>query len=94
MAVSVHKRYEIVFLSNYLMGSKLSHAAVAKAVHCTKSTVKCWLKRWTQTEEWKDSTCSVRNHATTSKQDQRIVSTVEEETFITARDIANNLNRK
>ena len=94
MAASVHKRYEIVFLSNHPMPPKLSHAAVAKAVHCAKSTVKYWLKRWTQTKDLKDSTRSGRKLATTSKQDQRIVSLAEEETFITARDIANNLNRK
>ena len=84
MAVSVHKRYVIVFLSNHPMGPNLSHAAVAKTVHCAKSTVKYWLKHWTQTKDLKDSTCSGRKRATTSKRDQRIVSLVEEETFITA----------
>jgi transposase len=94
MALPLHKRYEIIFLSDHPMGPKLSHAAVAKAVHCAKSTVKYWLKRWTQTKDLKDLTYTGRPRATTSKQDQRIVSLAEEETFITARDIANNLNRK
>jgi transposase len=94
MAVPVHTRYEIVFLSNHPLGPKLSHAAVAKAVHCAKSTVKYWLRRWTQTKDLKDSTRLGRPRATTSKQDQRIVSLAEEETFITARDIANKLNRQ
>ena len=71
-----------------------NHATVAKAVHCAKSTVKYWLKRWIQIKDLKDSTRSGRPHVTTLKQDQRIISIAEKETFITTRDIANNLNRK
>ena len=94
MALPLHQRYEIVFLSNHPLGPQLNHTAVAKAVHCSSSTVKYWLKRWMQSKDLTDSTRSGRPRATTAKQDQRIVSLAEEQTFITARDITNKLKRK
>jgi transposase len=94
MALPVHKRYEIVFLSNHPLGPRLNHTAATKAVNCSTSTVKYWLKRWTQSKDLIDSTRSGRPRATTSKQDQRIVSLAEKQTFITAGDIVNQLNLK
>jgi transposase len=94
MALPVYQRYEIIFLSQHLMGPKLSHAAVAKAVRCDISTVKYWLKRWKQSKDLSDLTRSGRPRATTTKQDQQIISLAEQQTFITSRDITNKLNRK
>ena len=94
MSLPLHKRYEIVFLSNHPSGPQLNHTEVAKAVHCSSSTVKYWLKRWMQSKDLTDSTRSGRPRATTPKQDQRIVALAEQQTFVTARDIANQLQRK
>ena len=94
MALPLHKRYEIVFVSNHPSGPQLNHTAVAKAVHCSSSTVKYWLKRLKQSKDLTDSTRFGRSRATTPKQDQRIVSLAEEQTFDTVRDIANQLQRK
>jgi transposase len=94
MALPVYQRYEIIFLSQHLMGPKLSHVAVAKAVRCDISTVKYWLKRWKQSKDLSDLTRSGRPRATTTKQDQQIISLAEQQTFITSRDITNKLNRK
>ena len=46
MVLPVHRRYEIIFLSQHSMGPKFSHAAVAKAVKRDVTTVKYWFKRW------------------------------------------------
>ena len=35
MSLPIHKRYEIVFLSNHPKGPQLNHADVTKAVHCS-----------------------------------------------------------
>ena len=73
------------------MDSKLSHAAVAKTVKCDVITVKCWLKRWKQSKDSSNSIRSGRTRATTHKQDEQIVSLAEQQIFVTARDIANEL---
>jgi len=75
------------------LGPKLSHAAVAKAVHCGVTTVKYWLKRWKQSKDLTDSNRSGRPRATTQKQDKKIVSVAERQTFVTSRDITNQLAR-
>lgn len=94
MAVQVYQRYEIIFLSQHPLGPKLSHTAVAKAVHCGVTTVKRWLKRWKQSKDLTDAPRSGRPRATTPKEDQRIVALAEQQTFTTSRDIANQLNKK
>ena len=88
MALSLHKRYEIVFLSNHPLGPQLNHMDVAKAVHCSTSTstVKYWLNRWNESKDLDDSPRSGRPRATTQEQDQRIA---DQQTFVTAQDIAN-----
>jgi transposase len=94
MALPMHKRYEIVFLSNHPLGPQLNHTEVAKAVHCSTSTVKYWLNRWIESKDLSDLVRSGRPRATTQEQDQRIVSLAEQQTFVTAQDIANQLERE
>jgi hypothetical protein len=51
MALPIHKRYEIVFLSYHPLGPQLGTKAVAKAVKCDKMTVKYWLDRWKESKD-------------------------------------------
>ncbi|CAF1258371.1 unnamed protein product [Didymodactylos carnosus] len=94
MALPVYQRYEIVFLSNHSLGPQLSHAAVTKEITCSKSTVKYWLQRWKQSKDLTDASRSGRRRMTTPKQDQRIVSLAEEQTFVTIQDVAHQMKRK
>jgi len=94
MALQVYQRYEIIFLSQHPLGPKLSHTAVAKAVHCDVKTVKRWLKRWKQSKDLSGAPRSGRPRATTPKEDQQVVALAEQQTFVTSRDIANQLNKK
>ena len=94
MALQVYQRYEIVFLSQHPLGPKLSHMAVAKAVHCDEKTVKRWLKRWKQSKDLTDAPRSGRSRVTTPKQDQQVVALAEQQTFVTCQDITNQLNKK
>ena len=94
MALSLHKRYEIVFLSNNPLGPQLNHTDVAKTVHCSTSTVKYWLNRWNESKDLDDSSRSGRPCATTQEQDQRTVLLADRQTFVTAEDIANQLKRE
>ena len=75
------------------MRPKLSHATVAKAVKCDVRRVKYWLRRWKQSRDLSDSIRSGRVRATTPKQDEQIVSLAEQQTFVTARNIANKLRK-
>jgi len=68
--------------------------AVAKAIHCDVKTVKRWLKRWNQSKDMSDTPRSGRPRVTTAKHHQQIVSLAEQQTFVTSRDITNQLNKK
>jgi hypothetical protein len=59
MALPLHQRYEIVFLSQHSLGPKLSYAAV--------TIVKYWLKRWKQSKDLTDSNRTGRPRVTTQK---------------------------
>ena len=76
------------------MGPKLGHKSVAKVVKCGISTVQYWLSRWKQSKDLDDSARTDRPRTTTPKQDQQILSLAEQQTFVTSRDITNQLNRK
>ena len=67
---------------------------MAKVVKCSTSTVQYWLGRWKQSKDLDDSARTGRARATTPKQDQQILSLAEQQTFVTSRDITNQLNRK
>ena len=75
------------------MGSKLNHGAVAKAVQCDVTTVKYSIKRWKQSKDLSDSIRSGRPQGTIPKQNEQIVSFVEQQTFVTDRDISNKLRK-
>jgi transposase len=90
----MHKRYEIVFLSIHTKGPKLGKGAVAKAVKCSESTVKYWLKRWTQTKDLSDQICKSRKRATTKKQDKMIVALAERDDCLNLTEIRNSLKQK
>lgn len=83
----MYQRYEIVFLSQHSLGPKLSHTAVANVVHCDVKTVKRWLKRWKQSKDLTDAPRSGRPRGTTAKQHQQVVALVEQQTFVTSRDM-------
>lgn len=94
MALPIHKRYEIVFLSLHPLGPKLSLTAVAKVVKCGKSTVKHWLDRWKESKDLTNLPVSGRSRATTPKQDKQIVTLANQDTFVTTHDIKHRLKKK
>ena len=75
------------------MGPKFSHATVAKAVKCDMTTVKCWLKRWEQSEDLSDPIQSSRVQATTHEQDEQTVSHAQQQAFVTAPNMVNKLRK-
>ena len=61
MALPIHQRYEIIFLSHHPLGPRLGLKDVAKAVKCDKKTVKYWLDRWKASKDLTKSTRSGRS---------------------------------
>jgi transposase len=94
MALPIHQRYEIVFLSCHPLGPKLGWKAVAKEVKCDRKTVKYWLDRWKESKDLYDASRSGRPRATTPKQDEQVLSLADQQMFVTSRDIQNQLKRK
>ena len=93
MVLPVHRRYEIIFYLNIQwIYPKLSHADVAKAVKCDVTTMKYWLRLWKQANDLNDSIRSGRPWGTTTKQNEQVVSLAEQQTFVTARDMANKVD--
>lgn len=58
------------------------------------ATVKYWLRRWNQSNDLTDAKRSGRPRTTTSKQDTRIVSLAEQQTFATSRDLTDQMTKK
>ena len=67
MVLTIHQRYEIIFLSRHSLGPKLGLKAVTKAVKCEKKTVKYWLDRWKISKDLTKSTRSDGPRETTPK---------------------------
>ena len=94
MVLSIHQRYEIIFLSQHPSSAKLGHKSVPRAVKYSTSTGQYWLSRWKRSKNLNDSDRTGRACATTPKQDQQIISLVEQQIFVTSRSITSQLNRK
>lgn len=94
MALPLHKRYEVVFLSCHPRGPKLGLKAVAKEVKCSRSTVQYWLDRWKESKDLTDFPRSGRKRKTTPKQDEQILSLADKDLFATSGDIEDRLKKK
>ena len=55
MALPMHQRYEIIFVSQHPLGLKLGHKSMMKVVKHSTSTVQRWLSRWKQSKNLNDS---------------------------------------
>ena len=94
MTLPIGERYEIVFLSQHLIGPKLDEKAVTKAVKCAKNTVQYWLNRWKESKDLlSDMKRSERSRATTDKVDQRISKFASSDKIATTSDIKSVLKR-
>jgi len=75
MSLPLHKRYEIIFLSEHPKGLKMGKDAIAKYMGCSKNIVTNWVHKWRKSNT-KDPG---RWRSTTAKQDKKIVKLAEKE---------------
>lgn len=78
MSISYKKRLEIAFLALHPKGPKMNNSAISKYVKCSITTVKKWVKRYRETGDVLEEEKAPKNRATTAKQDDMIIDTVEQ----------------
>ena len=94
MALSIRKRWELVFLCRHPRGPKLGFKLAAKEVGCSTTTAKKWVKRFEDTEDVQDEVGRGRKRKTTANQDQKIVDIVQKKRTIHSGEIAMELKSK
>lgn len=94
MALSLDKRYEIVFLREHPAGPKWSFAKIAKYVHCSKSTAAYWVEKYRIDKDLSTEERPGRPRVTTEKQDERIATIAKKEHHITAAQIQQILKER
>ena len=74
MALSIQKRWEIVFLHLHKLRSKLSIRTITKKLQYSQDTVKTWINRYQETGDVQDEEGRGRKRKTSEKEDKRIIS--------------------
>lgn len=72
-AISVKKRWEIVFLATHRLGPKLPIRRISREVKCSRQTVQHWVKVFKETGDVEEKPLSGRKKKTTAKQDSEII---------------------
>src|SRR5271157_2766346 len=74
MALSIQKRWEIVFLHLHKFRSKLSMRTIAKKLQYSQDTVKISINRYQETGNVQDKEGRGRKRKTSEKEDKKIIS--------------------
>ena len=77
MALSIQKRWEIVFLHNHEYGSKSGNKIISKYLNIDKNTVKRWIIRYKETGDIMDKEGRGHKKSTSAEEDQLILSLFE-----------------
>ncbi|GBB95132.1 hypothetical protein RclHR1_24820003 [Rhizophagus clarus] len=94
MSLSLDKRYEIVFLHEHPEGPKWGYEKIASYVHCSKSTVAYWVKKYKKDKDLTDEQKLGRPRSTTKAQDNRIVKLAMKKHDITSTEIQQKLEKQ
>jgi transposase len=94
MALSLHQWYEIVFLHKHPKGPKLGLEAMAKYVHCSKSTVVKWVQRWEENKDLNEQPKPGRNRITTKEQDAEILRLAGKENDVSLIEIQQKMKKR
>jgi len=89
MALSIKKRWEIIFLSKHPRGPKMNITQIGKELRCARAAVRTWLQRYEETGDVRG-----RNRKTTERQDNMIGALMEQDTEQSAAGISEILQAK
>ena len=94
MSLSIQKRWKIIFLSKHRLGPKLSPAAVAKEVGCSKLTVAHWLKRYRETGDIQDQEGRGRKRKTSPNEDHLLLKLITKHPRTKSSKLAREMSKK
>lgn len=94
MALSIEKRWELVFLCRHKLGPQFGYDKAAKYIGCSSTTAKRWVTRYEETGDVLDEPGRGRTRVTTSQEDTKIESVVSKKRTISSREIASELENK
>ena len=87
-AISVGKRWEIVFLKHHPLGPRLSQTWICKELKLEHSVVKHWLDIFEETGDVQEKSKSGQPQKTTKSEDMKIVSTALKNREATSEELA------
>jgi transposase len=94
MALSIQKRWEIIFLNLHRLGPKLSIKAIAKELQCSRDTVKTWIDRYKKTGDIQDEERQGRKRKTSEREDLDIVTMAKKQRTSTLANISTSMSRQ
>ena len=94
MALSIQKRWEIIFLHIYRLVPKLSLRAIAKELNCSLDTVQTWINRYQETGDVLDEEGRGRKRKTSEKEDLDIITIAKKQRTSTLVDISTEISKQ
>jgi transposase len=94
MALTIQKRWEIIFLSSHPKGPHMSKYQIAKYMHISEHTVSKWISRYQETGDIMDQEGRGRKKKTSTKIDKAIITLFEKDERMTLKEAQRRLNRK
>ena len=94
MVLSIHKRWEIIFISRHRLGPKLSLQRIARELSIDKKTVQHWLDVYDSTNDVIEEEHSGRHRITAPSADKKLLKFAEEHSQSTSSTISQTLKRK
>ena len=94
MALSIERRWEIIFLVLHPLGPKLSYANAAKHIHCSSSTISEWVQCYRETGDVQDKQGRGLKRSTTEKEDDLIIKLAKTDDNASAPKIQSKLQKR
>ena len=94
IALSIQKRWEIIFLHTHRLVPKLSLRAIAKELNCSLDTVQTWINRYQETGDVLDEEGRGRKRKTSEKEDLDIITIAKKQRTSTLVDISTEISKQ
>jgi transposase len=94
MSLSLHKRYEIVFLHEHPAGPRWGYQKIASHIPCSKAAVAYWVKKYKLNKDLSDEEKTGRSRSTNAAQDERILRMAMNNHDITSGEIQQELEKR
>ena len=94
MALSIQKRWEIVFLHLNKLGPRLSIRTIAKKLQYSQDTVRTWINRYQETGDVQDEEKQGRKRKTSEREDLDIVSIAKKLRTSSSAEISISMKRQ